>query len=318
MPIQQFATAPEPGRVLAYRQPDIAAPALPPGFLPGAQGVLDNPSYLGVADGKAAKMDKQGAYWSDPIEWAVPPPGRNLGASVLSGIQVEVWGCNDGTLTTPPDYPQFIGYWRPADSSGINSFGAAPAGQKPFDLAAGSTLGSTLLGSPLDFWNMNQAVFTESYIEFGATFGLAFPVWDPGSSYGSFSIDGIVVTVFGDLADSEVSPPLALVPFGGDKNWAQHPRSTFLGAEPPVGVYRPGVLAVNIPDRRLWVVDGGKIPREMYGVRMFSEDSSYLFNDVVVHQGNLYRAIDVVSPGIWDPDQWIEATTAVIDCGVYA
>jgi hypothetical protein len=85
-------------------------------------------------------------------------------------------------------------------------------------------------------------------------------------------------------------------------NRIQTLRSSTPGAR-PVG-RQPGELFVNWPDLALGVVDSTSTPVDLIAVRYFSPLTSYAIGEFVVQAGELYRALQAVTPGPFNPAQW--------------
>ena len=85
-------------------------------------------------------------------------------------------------------------------------------------------------------------------------------------------------------------------------NRIQTLRSSTPGAR-PVG-RQPGELYVNWPDLQLGVVDSTSTPVDLIAVRYFSTLTSYAIGEFIVQAGQLYRALQAVAPGPFNPAQW--------------
>jgi hypothetical protein len=71
-----------------------------------------------------------------------------------------------------------------------------------------------------------------------------------------------------------------------------------------------GEIAVNTANRQIAVGDTGGAPLALIAVRYFDPKSQYLLNDFVVHDADLYVALDVIQPGPFNAAQWRLASNA--------
>ena len=66
----------------------------------------------------------------------------------------------------------------------------------------------------------------------------------------------------------------------------------------------PGELAPNTANRQLWLGDANGTPLPAIAVRAFATASQYAANDLVVENGDIWRANAAIVPGPWDPTKW--------------
>jgi|SRR5262252_1508512 len=90
-------------------------------------------------------------------------------------------------------------------------------------------------------------------------------------------------------------------------------RSNSPGVRPtgaPVGrpAYIQGEPYVNYADRQFGVLDPSAVPFDLIGVTFFSASASYPAGTLVVYQGLPYVALVAVTPGAFNPAQWLQAT----------
>jgi hypothetical protein len=79
-------------------------------------------------------------------------------------------------------------------------------------------------------------------------------------------------------------------------------RSTTPGNRPP-NTRLDGEPYVNFADRQFGVMQGGA-PIDLIGVGMFNPAASYVLNNAVNYQGELYTAKGPVAPGPWNAAEW--------------
>jgi hypothetical protein len=86
-------------------------------------------------------------------------------------------------------------------------------------------------------------------------------------------------------------------------NRVQSLRSNVAGNRPPAGTLS-GSLYVNWADGQIGSVNSTNVNQDLIGVRYFSSVSNYNPGDHVVQGGTLYRAIQAVPAGTFNPSQW--------------
>lgn len=91
------------------------------------------------------------------------------------------------------------------------------------------------------------------------------------------------------------------------------PRSNVAGSIPTD--LDPGTIAVNWPDRKIYVGDASSIPRLLgYPVRTYKHTSAYREEDVVVYNDRLYQcSVTYSAPGPFDPGAWKDLTAVAQD-----
>jgi microcystin-dependent protein len=81
-------------------------------------------------------------------------------------------------------------------------------------------------------------------------------------------------------------------------------RSNIPGNRPPPG-HSPGELYVNWPDGQLGAVNGSGNNQDLIAIRFFTTLTSYKTGDFVVNAGALFRANVNITPGTFNPNQWL-------------
>jgi len=95
-------------------------------------------------------------------------------------------------------------------------------------------------------------------------------------------------------------------------NRVQTQRFATAGQRPASATRQPGELYINFADKQLGVIDPTNAAQDLIGVRYFSATSSYGAGDHVLYSGLLYRATAPVSPGAFNPNQWLQVGGAVV------
>lgn len=81
-------------------------------------------------------------------------------------------------------------------------------------------------------------------------------------------------------------------------------RSLTAGKRPTGRVY--GEPYVNFADNQFGVFDSGNNPRDLLGFTQFSTGASYVAGQGAINAGVPYVALVPVSPGSWNPAQWLQ------------
>jgi microcystin-dependent protein len=87
-------------------------------------------------------------------------------------------------------------------------------------------------------------------------------------------------------------------------------RSNISGNRPPTG-HKPGELYVNWPDGQFGSVNGLNNNQDLLAVRFFSNLASYNIGDFVVNSGSLLKANVNITPGNFNPVQWLLITPQI-------
>jgi hypothetical protein len=87
-------------------------------------------------------------------------------------------------------------------------------------------------------------------------------------------------------------------------------RSNVTGNRPPGG-HLPGELYVNWPDGQLGVVNASSANQDLIPVTFFSTTANYSTGNFVVQAGQLYRATQAVSAGVFNASQWTQVGGSV-------
>ena len=82
-------------------------------------------------------------------------------------------------------------------------------------------------------------------------------------------------------------------------------RSRKAGARPKTNIKNVGELYTNIPDRQIGVHDENGNPIDLVAVRQHSAHSTYRVKDLVVYNGQIYKAlVDISVPRAFRITQW--------------
>jgi hypothetical protein len=81
-------------------------------------------------------------------------------------------------------------------------------------------------------------------------------------------------------------------------------KSTVLGNRPTGRAY--GEPYVNFAELQFGIIGSGGGAQDLIGVPIFSASASYTTGNPVNHSGLLYLATTSVSPGAWNPAQWVQ------------
>ena len=65
-----------------------------------------------------------------------------------------------------------------------------------------------------------------------------------------------------------------------------------------------GELYINYADIQIGALDTSKSPVDFVAVRYFSQEATYVGGDFAIYNGNLYRALGITGPGIFDISRW--------------
>jgi hypothetical protein len=84
----------------------------------------------------------------------------------------------------------------------------------------------------------------------------------------------------------------------------QTARSSVPQNRPAAGTRAPGELYINWPDKQLGVIDASQAPLDLIAIRFFSSETIYNPGEFVVNGDGLYSALDLISPGAFNPAQW--------------
>ena len=76
-----------------------------------------------------------------------------------------------------------------------------------------------------------------------------------------------------------------------------------LGVRPANGTIGIGEPFINLKDKQFGVGNELKNPIDLIGVRFHSSEASYIINDMVVYNGNIYKALSSHS-GTWSSSSW--------------
>lgn len=88
-------------------------------------------------------------------------------------------------------------------------------------------------------------------------------------------------------------------------------RSTVTGETPASGL-PPGAVWSNAADLQFGLSKGGDAAA-LIGIRNFSEDAAYAIGDLIAYGGDLLRAGEIISPGIFDAAQWEIASITFLE-----
>lgn len=94
----------------------------------------------------------------------------------------------------------------------------------------------------------------------------------------------------------------------------QELRSTVKGGRPTAGEAGTGALWVNFPDMKLGVMDTSATPApiDLLAIRIFSAAADYAVGDIVVYNGDIYKATAAITAGAFNAANWLKWSTGTV------